>query len=343
MSVLQRVTGWLSGKGSNNAQTAYGGYKPHGYYGSPQAEDAYGSMVANRSSAAPEESYSQDPYLQAERFSAGTEDPYNGRVPYRSQRDLYTDQGDAQQYMQPDDMRHRRTDAQQNPYPQQETYQQPGGNVVDFPGQQVATPTHVEYVILLRSRNECTKVIEYIKTNASVFLNMEYIANQGERQRCVDMLSGAAYTLGCQLHKISNRGIYLIASPYVRVMIDPAMKRFASTPEAQQFTPRQTGEYPSMGMGMQAERQPLAPAPSFTHQMNGQADYAAAPYPQQASYPQQAPQQQVPQQQAPQRQMQQEAVGSFQRPKPSFQSQTQAEPYRRAAGGQYFNRQPASN
>lgn len=113
------------------------------------------------------------------------------------------------------------------------------GNVVPFPGMQRGQDgsvyAHVEYIVLLRSRNECKDVIAYIKLNASVFLNMEFIASDNERQRCVDMLSGAAYTLGCALNKISPRGIYLISSPSVRVVLDPAMQKFASAPEAQGF------------------------------------------------------------------------------------------------------------
>ena len=62
---------------------------------------------------------------------------------------------------------------------------------------------------------------------------MEFIASDSERQRCVDMLSGAAYTLGCALNKISPRGIYLISSPSVRVVLDPAMQKFTAAPEAQ--------------------------------------------------------------------------------------------------------------
>ncbi len=242
-------------------------------------------------------------------------------------------QAEYQQRMQAD-MRHRRADTQPMAYTQ--PYQQQDSNVVNFPNQQ-GMPTHVEYVILLRSRNECTKVIEYIKTNASVFLNMEYIANESERQRCVDMLSGAAYTLGCQLHKISNRGIYLIASPYVRVMIDPAMKRFTSGPETQPFMPQRgveytqrTGEYPPAGY--QTQRQPLAPAQGFSNrQMSGMAGETTTPYPQQQSP--QAQQQPPPQETVYQ---------SFQRPRPTFQSQTQQDPYRRASGGPNTGRKPAS-
>ena len=119
----------------------------------------------------------------------------------------------------------------------QQGYGPVNGNVVMFPGMQQAPEayTHVEYVVLLRSRNECKDVIGYIKTNASVFLNMEFIASDSERQRCVDMLSGAAYTLGCALNKISPRGIYLISAPTVKVVLDPAMQKAAAAPEAQGY------------------------------------------------------------------------------------------------------------
>ena len=314
MSVLQRVSGWLTGKGANGPQAAYGGNRPRGYYGSPEAEDAYGSMHGGRGYDTPEETFPQDANPSADRFSGGA-DPYNGRVPYRSKQDQYMEQGDYQRTQQPD-LRHRRQDVQQGyqQAPEQPQYRQ-AANVVDFPVQQEAAPAHVEYVLLLRSRNECTKVIEYIKTNASVFMNMEYIANEGERQRCVDMLSGAAYTLGCQLHKISNRGIYLIASPYVRVMIDPAMKRFNATAEAPAY-PQQTAEYPPVSEPEWNPQPQRAQEPAYA-QYETPAQ-PAAPYAQQ--------------------QQQQQAYSPFQRPRPTFQSQQQ-EPFRRASGQQYFGRQ----
>ena len=317
MSVLQRVTGWLTGKGGANARSAYGGYRPRGYYGSPEAEDAYGSMYGSRAFDAPDNAFEQDQNPPMERQDASA-DPYNGRVPYQSRQEMY---GEAENYRQPpqQEFHHRRADTQQQGYaqqPEQRQYQQPG-NVVEFPTQQEAAPTHVEYVILLRSRNECTKVIEYIKTNASVFMNMEYIANEGERQRCVDMLSGAAYTLGCQLHKISNRGIYLISSPYVRVMIDPAMKRFNATAEARSYT-QQEAEYPPAAEPNWNQQRTQAP-PAYAEPMNEAPDQSA------------------------QFQQQQQAYSPFQRPRPTFQSQQQQEPFRRASGGQYFNRQPAAN
>ena len=154
------------------------------------------------------------------------------------------------------------------PYPQQQEVppqptvqpQAAPSNVVSFPGGQ-STPengayTHVEYIVLLRSYNECKKIIEYIRSNASVFLNMEFIANDSERQRCVDMLSGAAYTLRCNLKRISPRGIYLISAPSVYLVTDPAIEKFATTPEVVGFA-RQS--YEGAGMYRQNARQPANP------------------------------------------------------------------------------------
>ena len=159
---------------------------------------------------------------------------------YQAQQEQIQQTGtyQAQQYQQ----------AQQQP---QQGYQQqlqpmPGSNVLTFPGMQT-TPdglvyAHVEYIVQLCSRNECRKVIDYIRTNASVFLNMETIADASERQRCVDMLSGAAHALGCSLNKISPRGVYLISSPSVRVMMDNATQKLASGQEVRGMVRQSYGQ-----------------------------------------------------------------------------------------------------
>ncbi len=162
-------------------------------------------------------------------------------------------------------------------------------NVVPFPGMR-QTPdgnvcTHVEYVVLLRSRNECTKVIEYIKTNASVFLNMEFIASDSERQRCVDMLSGAAYTLNCKLSRLSPRGMYLISSPSVYVVIDPSMQGYTSAAEPQSFV-RQNYETSAFG-GQQRQAAGYA-SYSQPHREPEQQTSRFAVQAQQAAYAQQA-------------------------------------------------------
>jgi len=184
------------------------------------------------------------------------EGEYGGRVPYRSKADLEREAQMQQQAMQQQQQmvqQQMMQQAQQPVYQQQPMQQpmggqqqagyQPNGNVVQFPGMQQGMDgsvyAHVEYVVLLRSRQECKDVIAYIKSNASVFLNMEFIASDSERQRCVDMLSGAAYTLGCALNKISPRGIYLISSPSVRVVLDSAMQKFTAAPDQQAYPQQQ--------------------------------------------------------------------------------------------------------
>jgi len=317
--VFQKVGNWLTDR---NDRSIHGGAGPsEGYYGSSEAEHVYGRMGGENSekmdnyqdSQAESRRYqSADPFNQA--------DKYDGRVPYRSQKDILAQQTsmevERQRQLREEQVKGY-TSHQSSMYPPIQQTQQPyssqmppplqssstplqtqgfpaqtsqisghtpqkqmqHNNVVMFPGM-LPTPegnicTHMEYIVLLRSRNECKNVIEYIKANASVFLNMEFIASDTERQRCVDMLSGAAYTLGCHLHKISPRGIYLISSPSVYVVIDPAMQKFASAPEPQSYTQasyeanyeahRQMGGYqssahaPGMSEALHQFRNPVTP------------------------------------------------------------------------------------
>ncbi len=225
MGIFRKLGDWMHEKSDRFIR----GEAPEGgYYATQEAQQAYGHMGDENAEA--EEREPVDPFGHG-----GGE--YGGRVPYRSRYDM---EREAQQ--QPQQLPQQQPVAQSQPAPQQQSAQQPQGypgNVVPFPGMRQggdgSVYAHVEYVVLLRSRNECKDVIAYIKSNASVFLNMEFIASDSERQRCVDMLSGAAYTLGCALNKISPRGMYLISSPSVRVVLDPAMQKFTAAPEAQGF------------------------------------------------------------------------------------------------------------
>ena len=263
MGIFRKVGDWLTEKSDRFIRGE--SEMSNGYYGSREAEQAYSNMGAEQPEADhgdmeagedTEHKPSGDPFG----YGGGE---YGGRVPYRSRYDRereaqqqpqqppYQQQPSVQQPIQAQGMQMGMQPPVQRPMAQQQMNmgqqpgyaqgyaQQPMGNVVPFPGMQRGQDgsvyAHVEYIVLLRSRNECKDVIAYIKLNASVFLNMEFIASDNERQRCVDMLSGAAYTLGCALNKISPRGIYLISSPSVRVVLDPAMQKFASAPEAQGF------------------------------------------------------------------------------------------------------------
>jgi len=259
--MFQKVNEWLTERGERLVHGGNANPAPTGaYYASPEAEQAYGGMRASVNGEAAD--------AEAEdRHAAEANDPYGGRVPYRSQRDMQAEAEMQRRQMEEQARRQQAAAAQQRqmqqfsrPQAQAQTAPQQPANVVPFPGM-IRGPegnlyAHVEYVVLLRNRNECTKVIEYIKSNASVFLNMEFIANDSERQRCVDMLSGAAYTLGCRLSKISQRGIYLISSPSVYVVVDPAMQKYTAA-EVQGYRRAEYGAYGAgaQGYGYAAQQQ----------------------------------------------------------------------------------------
>lgn len=269
MGMLQKVSSWLTDKGEKNARGGDANRTTGNAYFAPSgAEQASGGMRASTRDA----QAATDPRMQgsdtgrrapADPSGGEANDKYGGRVPYRSQRDLQAE-ADAQR-MQQDEQLRRQASAQQqqraqqfgrgNPAQQPVAYQQPS-NIVPFPGM-IRGPegnlyAHVEYVLMLHSREECPRVIEYIKANASVFLTMEFIADENERQRCMDMLSGAAYTLGCRLNKISRRGIYLISSPSVYVVMDPAVQKFAAMPETPSYGRVDYAPQQGYGAGAQA-------------------------------------------------------------------------------------------
>ena len=263
MGVFQKVNEWLAEKGEKIARGGDAGRTANNaYYASQESQQVFGNAAGSAQDAQAAGSDTAR-NIPADRFRGDAGDKYGGRVPYKSQKDMQAE-AESQRQQAEDQQRRQMTAPQQKPQqfgraPAQNGYGQPvqaqQGNVVPFPGM-IRGPegnyyAHVEYVVLLRSRNECTKVIEYIKANASVFLNMEFIANDSERQRCVDMLSGAAYTLGCTLSKISQRGIYLISSPSVYVVIDPAMQKFAAAPESQGYVRPEYGSPANYGAAAQ--------------------------------------------------------------------------------------------
>lgn len=267
--MFQKVGGWLGDREdryTTRASTTSAG----SYYTSSDAEKAHSNTQSEQPGpAGASDGMEATNRTQATHPFDKAGQSYGGRVPYRSQKDIQAQQAameaERQRALQQQQRAAQMPLAQQGygapspqapgtvpvmqPSPQaQGMLRQPSsqaypqvqgvrsGNVLPFPnGQQSPNGSpyaHTEYIVLLRNRNECKNVIEYIKANASVFLNMEFIASDSERQRCVDMLSGAAYTLGCMLTKISPRGIYLISSPTVRVMVDPALQKFTTAPEA---------------------------------------------------------------------------------------------------------------
>lgn len=315
--MFSKVGSWITDRSDRFIRGEAGA--PGSYYGSSEAEQVYGQMGHEPQEEMDDTQEIAGETSRRNTFDsfdrAGKD--YGGRVPYRSQRDMQQQQmaleTERQRQLRAEQTRAYAPAPNQPPQPpysqnpqvgvqgygqapggyapppnaalRQQPAAGPGSNVVVFPGLQ-QTPeggacTHMEYIVLLRNRNECTKVIEYIKSHASVFLNMEFIASDGERQRCVDMLSGAAYTLGCAFNKISPRGIYLISAPSVYVVIDPALQKYTSAPEAQGFvrqnyesgygSPHRSGAPQAGRYDAQSQEYPRKGHTSFGSAMTGNA------------------------------------------------------------------------
>lgn len=119
--------------------------------------------------------------------------------------------------------------AQQPQQPQQS--QQPD-NISYMPGNFIGPDgrgyRHVERIAQLVSVSACFRIIEFMRNRESVIVNTESIASEADVQRCLDMLAGAAFTLGCSLTKITQvKRAYLIAPETVLVMQDTALSRWS--------------------------------------------------------------------------------------------------------------------
>lgn len=136
---------------------------------------------------------------------------------------------------------------------QQEGWQQPApqqqvpDNISFMPGHYVdgtRAYAHVERITQLVSFQACYRIIEFMKNGESVIVNTESISNEAEVIRCIDMLSGAAYTLGCSITKITNiKRAYLISPPTVQVLADVFIRRMSDR-RTEEGARRRSGRYP---------------------------------------------------------------------------------------------------
>ncbi len=218
-----------------NGDDKYGGRQP---YRSQQELEQEAARQREYQQAYQQQAYQQQAYQQQPQYQQAYQQPAY-QQPQAQQQPAY--QQPQPVYRQPQPV-YQQPQAQQPAY-QQQAYAQDQGNVVPFPSSAAENAyTHVEYIVFLRNRDECRRVISYMKADASVFLNMEFIASDSDRQRCVDMLSGAAYTLGCNLSKLSASGIYLISAACVKVVHDSSAQGYGEA-ASQDFVRQRYEDY----------------------------------------------------------------------------------------------------
>ena len=85
---------------------------------------------------------------------------------------------------------------------------------------------HVERVAQVISREDAHTIVAFMMNNESVIVSCESIASAQEVQRCIDLISGAAYALGCQITQLSLAAkVFLVSPASVMVMCDEASHR----------------------------------------------------------------------------------------------------------------------
>lgn len=88
-----------------------------------------------------------------------------------------------------------------------------------FPGQQMQSlPQRVEHILNMNGLRSCYEAIDCMKNGETLIVLMEMIESEGDVVRCQDMLTGAAFTLGCTVRMLRGSRLILIAPPQVRIL-----------------------------------------------------------------------------------------------------------------------------
>ena len=260
--LTNRAMDWVKEKGAeifspkDKPYSDLGNGGASGYYPGVAARQERTQKMAALKEEAAQHTMSQGAYPEAQ---AGYTGSANGAAMQQGYTQQFqtppVQQGYTQQFQTPP-AQQGYTQQFQNNYQQgwgqQEGWQQPApqqqvpDNISFMPGHYVdgnRAYVHVERITQLVSFQACYRIIEFMKNGESVIVNTESIANEAEVIRCIDMLSGAAYTLGCSITKITNiKRAYLISPPTVQVLADVFIRRMSDR-RNEEGARRRTGRY----------------------------------------------------------------------------------------------------
>ena len=145
---------------------------------------------------------------------------------------------------------------------------------------------HVERVVQLLNTQACFRVMEFMRNGESVIINTESIGNEPEVQRCLDMLSGAAFTLGCSMTRLTQGGrAWLIAPTTVLVMQDSAVSQWSGGAQPEQQQQQQNAWAPNPAAQQTAYGSTYQPQSYPQHTAYQQTSYQQPAYQQTAYQP----------------------------------------------------------
>ena len=101
---------------------------------------------------------------------------------------------------------------QQQPVPDNISYM-PGGII----GRDGREYLHTMRVAQITGVADCYALMENMRNNETVVVNLDLMPDNAEIDRCLDLLYGACYALQCQFNQVSSRNVYLLTPGVVQV------------------------------------------------------------------------------------------------------------------------------
>ncbi|MBQ8160430.1 MAG: cell division protein SepF [Clostridia bacterium] len=103
-------------------------------------------------------------------------------------------------------------------------------NISYMPGQIVQPDgtayRHVERLTQPMSIQSCYRLIEFMRNGESIIVNTELLPSPEDVTRSLDLLYGAAFSMGYTFTRISSRSIYLITPDAVKVIPYESLRQF---------------------------------------------------------------------------------------------------------------------
>lgn len=84
---------------------------------------------------------------------------------------------------------------------------------------------HIVRVAQISGVPDCYVLMQSMRNNETVVVNLDMVPDPAEIDRCLDLLFGASYALQCQFHRVSSRNIYLLTPATVQVETAENLRR----------------------------------------------------------------------------------------------------------------------
>ena len=84
---------------------------------------------------------------------------------------------------------------------------------------------HTVRVAQITGVPDCYVLMQSMRNNETVVVNLDMVPDPMEIDRCLDLLFGASYALQCQFHHVSTRNIYLLTPATVQVETAENLRR----------------------------------------------------------------------------------------------------------------------